>query len=86
MADMESTHLAEKESLEALETRHRREQRELVVQLTALKKTAPKGDKKQKKEVQLEAARREAELDARHAQERQAWHSSQDSSVDITVS
>ncbi|KAI9593550.1 hypothetical protein BDF19DRAFT_448103 [Syncephalis fuscata] len=61
------------ETFEALEARHRREQRELVVQLTALKKAAPKGDKKQKREVQVEMARREAELDTRHAQEKEDW-------------
>lgn len=47
---------------EKLAQKHRKERRELQAQVQALKKTATKGDKKKKKEVQEEIAKLEFEL------------------------
>ncbi|RKP05671.1 hypothetical protein THASP1DRAFT_19512 [Thamnocephalis sphaerospora] len=65
------------ESLEALEARQRQEHRELAAQITALRKAVPKGDKRRKKEAQTEAAQMEADQEARHAAERQAFEARQ---------
>ncbi|KAJ2779906.1 OTU protein [Coemansia interrupta] len=56
-------------TLEDLEARHRREKRDLVAKISALKRTVPKGDKRKKKEVTSEIAVLEAELKDRHAAE-----------------
>ncbi|KAJ2720451.1 OTU protein [Coemansia sp. Benny D115] len=56
-------------SLEELKARHRKENKELVAKVTALKKTVSKGDKRKKKEVSAEIAVLEAELSARQASE-----------------
>ncbi|KAL1915720.1 uncharacterized protein VTP21DRAFT_6479 [Calcarisporiella thermophila] len=57
------------ETLEELEARHRKELKELTAHITGLKKTATKGDKKKKKEVQAEIALLEASLRDRHQKE-----------------
>jgi len=81
------------ETLEDLHARHRKEQRELTATITALKKTATKGDKKKKKEVTMEVAVLEDELKQRHAKEEaecakhwsEAASSIQDSLDDVEV-
>jgi OTU domain-containing protein 6 len=60
-------------TLEELEARQRREQRELTQRITGMKKAVPKGDKRRKKEVQLEIAKLEAEQAQRHARELEAF-------------
>ncbi|ORY02096.1 OTU-domain-containing protein [Basidiobolus meristosporus CBS 931.73] len=57
------------ETLEEIQSRHKKENKELQNKLTALKKTATKGDKKKKKEVQVEMAQLEQEVQQRHEQE-----------------
>ncbi|BES89596.1 OTU-like cysteine protease [Nesidiocoris tenuis] len=52
-----------------IQQRHKREKKELLARIQALKKTATKGDKKKKKEVQEEISRLEAEMEKRHAAE-----------------
>lgn len=54
---------------EAVLQRHRKERKELQSKVQALKKTAIKGDKKKKKEVQEEISKLEAEMDKLHASE-----------------
>ncbi|KAF9575977.1 OTU domain-containing protein 6B [Mortierella alpina] len=61
------------ESYEALQARHKRELRDLTARVTALKKTATKGDKKKKKEVLAEAAQLEHALKLQHDKEEQDW-------------
>ncbi|CAG8520311.1 2137_t:CDS:10 [Ambispora leptoticha] len=56
----------EKETFDQLQVRHKKELKDLVARTTSLKKTATKGDKKRKKEVQAEIIKLEAELHARH--------------------
>ncbi|KAJ2794057.1 OTU protein, partial [Coemansia furcata] len=56
-------------TLEELESRHRRESKELLAKVTALKKTVSKGDKRRKKEVTAEIAALECQLSERHAAE-----------------
>lgn len=59
---------SENEELLILETKHRKEKKELQAQIQALKKAA-KNDKTKKKELTAEIARLEAAMDARHQQE-----------------
>lgn len=59
------------ETLEEITLRHKKELRELNVQITALKKTATKGDKKRKKEVQIEIEKLEKEVRSRQQKELQ---------------
>ncbi|KAJ2754224.1 OTU protein [Coemansia pectinata] len=56
-------------TLEELELRHRKESKELLAKVTALKKTVSKGDKRKKKEVAADIATLESELSERHAAE-----------------
>lgn len=56
-------------SLDDMETRHKKERKELQAKIQALKKTAGKGDKKKKKEVLEEIARLEADLERKHENE-----------------
>jgi len=49
--------------------RHRKERKDLQGKIQALKKSATKGDKKKKKEVQEEIAKLESEMDKRHEEE-----------------
>lgn len=60
------------ESLCSVESRHRKEKKELQAQIQALKKAA-KNDKTKKKELINEIARLETELDVRHKQEIEAF-------------
>eukprot|EP00057_Strongylocentrotus_purpuratus_P019773 XP_011674247.1 PREDICTED: OTU domain-containing protein 6B isoform X2 [Strongylocentrotus purpuratus] len=55
-----------------LEQKHRNERKELQAKIQGIKKAAPKGDKKRKKEATEEIARLEAELDQRHQAELEA--------------
>ena len=55
---------------------HRKERKELQAKIQGLKKTASKGDKKKKKEVNEEIAKLEQDLDARHEQELNDFKSS----------
>ncbi|OZJ07001.1 hypothetical protein BZG36_00038 [Bifiguratus adelaidae] len=59
------------ETLGELEARHRKELKELQGKIVGLKKSAG-NDKKRKKEVQVEIARLEAEIDQRHEAEKAA--------------
>ncbi|KAJ2741725.1 OTU protein [Coemansia sp. BCRC 34301] len=54
-------------TLEDLELRHKRESKELLARVTALKKTVSKGDKRKKKEVAAEIAVLESQLSEMHA-------------------
>lgn len=49
--------------------RHKKQRKELQAKIQALKKTAGKGDKKKKKEVQEEIVRLESDLDKQQAEE-----------------
>lgn len=55
------------ETLDELNTKHRKEKKELQSQIQSLKKSAAKGDKKKRKEVQEEISRLETDLEKRHA-------------------
>ena len=59
---------SENEKFVVLESKHRKEKKELQAQIQGLKKAA-KNDKTKKKELTAEIARLEAEMDARHQQE-----------------
>ncbi|KAJ1662772.1 OTU protein [Coemansia sp. RSA 1694] len=61
--------LSAETTLEELESRHKREGKELLARTTALKKTVSKGDKRKKKEVAAEIAVLESQLSERHAAE-----------------
>ncbi|KAG0282487.1 OTU domain-containing protein 6B [Linnemannia gamsii] len=61
------------ETLEELRARHKKEQRDLTAKVTALKKTATKGDKKKKKEVLAEVAQMEQSLNQQQDTEEKAW-------------
>lgn len=52
-----------------LNARHKKERKELLSKIQALKKSAGKGDKKRKKEIQEEIVQLEIDLDRRHAEE-----------------
>ncbi|KAJ2487173.1 OTU protein [Coemansia sp. RSA 2050] len=56
-------------TLEELELRHRKESKELLARITALKKTVSKGDKRKKKEVAVDIAALETQQSERHAAE-----------------
>ncbi|XP_026727074.1 deubiquitinase OTUD6B-like [Trichoplusia ni] len=56
------------DELSSLESKHRKEKKELQAQLQALKKAA-KNDKTKKKELAAEISKLETEMDARHKQE-----------------
>ncbi|KAJ3107228.1 OTU domain-containing protein 6B [Phlyctochytrium planicorne] len=59
------------ESVEDIQSRHKKELKELTGQITALKKTISKGaaDKKKKKDVQDQITAMEAEIKGRHEKE-----------------
>ncbi|RIA99662.1 hypothetical protein C1645_746834 [Glomus cerebriforme] len=57
------------ETFEELVLRHKKELKDLTAKITALKKTATKGDKKRKKEVQNDIAKLEAEFRKRQEEE-----------------
>ncbi|PZC77285.1 hypothetical protein B5X24_HaOG203602 [Helicoverpa armigera] len=59
---------SENDELAILESKHRKEKKELQAQIQALKKAA-KNDKTKKKELTAEIARLEAEMEAKHQQE-----------------
>jgi OTU domain-containing protein 6 len=59
----------EDEDLTSLQARHKREQKELVAQITSLKKTATKGDKSKRKEVLAGVQVLESHLKERHERE-----------------
>lgn len=61
------------ESYDALQSRHKKELRDLTARVTALKKTATKGDKKKKKEVLAEAAQLEHALKLQQDKEEKEW-------------
>uniref|UniRef100_A0A1A9WGJ7 ubiquitinyl hydrolase 1 n=1 Tax=Glossina brevipalpis TaxID=37001 RepID=A0A1A9WGJ7_9MUSC len=56
-------------SLEDVQCRHRRERKDLQAKIQALKKNAPKSNKKKRKGVMEEVARMETELDMKQADE-----------------
>ncbi|EDQ92626.1 uncharacterized protein MONBRDRAFT_30996 [Monosiga brevicollis MX1] len=56
-------------SMDELESRHRREKKELQSQVMALKKSVPKGDKKKKKEVDAQISKLEGDLNDRQQAE-----------------
>ncbi|GJJ71842.1 OTU domain-containing protein 6 [Entomortierella parvispora] len=70
--DPENTATVVVETLEELRSRHKKEQKDLVAKVTALKKTATKGDKKKKKEVLAEVAQLEQALSLQQQQEEKA--------------
>eukprot|EP00111_Clytia_hemisphaerica_P007178 TCONS_00020868-protein len=55
--------MVDEEATETLAQRHKREQKELQGKIQALKHGIPKGDKKRKKQVTIEIAQLQAELD-----------------------
>nr|KAI8761933.1 OTU domain-containing protein 6B-like [Biomphalaria glabrata] len=57
------------ENEEDLISRHRRERKELQAEIQKIKNSAPKGDKKKRKECSEKVAILEAELDAKHEEE-----------------
>ncbi|XP_030380714.1 deubiquitinase OTUD6B [Scaptodrosophila lebanonensis] len=59
-------------TLEDVNSRHRRERKELQAKLQALKKNAPKNDKKKRKEFLEQMAQLEGEMEQRHKLELQA--------------
>ncbi|KAF8967785.1 hypothetical protein BGZ46_000099 [Entomortierella lignicola] len=61
------------ETFEQLKARHKKEQRDLTSKVTALKKTATKGDKKKKKEVTAEVAQLESSLAQQQEKEEKEW-------------
>ncbi|KAF9102221.1 hypothetical protein BGX27_011124 [Mortierella sp. AM989] len=61
------------ETYEELKARHKKELRDLNARVTALKKTATKGDKKKKKEVTAEAAQLEHSLSQQQEKEEKEW-------------
>ncbi|KAG7311523.1 hypothetical protein JYU34_002569 [Plutella xylostella] len=68
------------EQLENLETRHRKEKKELQAHIQALKKAA-KNDKSKKKELTAEIARLESEIDIRHKKELDEFQETQPEAV-----
>ena len=54
---------------EALAKRHRKEKKDLQSKIQQIKKSASKGDKKKKKEVNDEITRLENEMKSRHEEE-----------------
>ncbi|XP_066213627.1 OTU domain-containing protein 6A [Saccopteryx leptura] len=52
-----------------VERRHQREKKELEDRIQVMKSSVPKGDKKKKKQMLLDVARLEAEMEQRHQQE-----------------
>ncbi|KAG7208823.1 hypothetical protein KM043_015012 [Ampulex compressa] len=62
---------------EELTQRHKKERKELQAQIQILKKTICKGDKKKKKEVTEEIARKEETLEKRQSEELSHWKLSQ---------
>ena len=61
--------IANNESREDMEARHRKEIKDLTAKTTAMKKTATKGEKRKKKEILAEIAILEANLKAKHEEE-----------------
>ena len=68
-------------TLECLEARQKREQKQLVAQITALKKSVTKGEKARRKEVLVEVERLENELKKRHTLERRQFEESRESGL-----
>lgn len=68
------------EDIEDVASRHRKEKKELQAHITALKKTA-KNDKSKKKELTVEVARLETELENRHKQELSEVHGNVESGL-----
>ncbi|KAJ2552220.1 OTU protein [Coemansia sp. RSA 1933] len=60
------------ETPEDLATRHRKEKKELIANITALKKAVPKGDKRRNKEARVKIEELETKLKERHAAELKA--------------
>ncbi|XP_055911185.1 deubiquitinase OTUD6B [Eupeodes corollae] len=58
---------APEETLDELNSKHRKEKKELQSQIQSLKKSAAKGDKKKRKEIQEEISRLEIDLEKRQA-------------------
>ncbi|KAJ2660287.1 OTU protein [Coemansia sp. RSA 1199] len=56
-------------TLEEVEARHRKEKKELIAKITALKRTIPKGDKNKKKEVTAEITNLEKQHEERQRAE-----------------
>ncbi|KAI9503553.1 OTU protein [Coemansia spiralis] len=63
MSDLKETTLSE------LEARHRKEKKELIAQISSLKRTVAKGDKRKKKEVTAEIEGLNKQLNERHDSE-----------------
>ncbi|KAM7349954.1 deubiquitinase OTUD6B [Cochliomyia hominivorax] len=65
----ETAEKLEKVSIEDIQSRHRKERKELQAKIQALKKNAPKNDKKKRKEALEEIAKLESDLEKRQEQE-----------------
>lgn len=65
----ETTLKLAKVSLDDVQSRHRKERKELQAKIQALKKNAPKADKKKRKEALEEIAKLEVDLDKKQDQE-----------------
>ncbi|XP_073835775.1 deubiquitinase OTUD6B [Musca autumnalis] len=66
---IDTTNKIAKISIEDVQSRHRKERKELQAKIQELKKNAPKSDKKKRKEVLEEIAKLEANLESRQADE-----------------
>ncbi|XP_037810893.1 deubiquitinase OTUD6B [Lucilia sericata] len=65
----ETINKLDKVSIEDIQSRHRKERKELQAKIQALKKNAPKSDKKKRKEVLEEIAKLESDLEKKQEQE-----------------
>jgi OTU domain-containing protein 6 len=73
----------EEEDLDSLLSRHKKEQKALVSQITSLKKTVTKGEKAKRKEVLTEVDRLEKEQKNRHQHELEQLKSRQEASKPV---
>lgn len=65
--------------------RHHREKRELQAHIQTLKASVPKNDKCRRKQIVVDIARLEAEMEQRHRQELEKFGENPDSSVDSVI-
>ncbi|XP_003804024.2 OTU domain-containing protein 6A [Otolemur garnettii] len=63
--------------------RHSREKKELQARIQSMKNSVPKGDKKKRKQMLLDVARLEAEMEQKHQQELETFHESYPDSSDL---
>lgn len=71
--------------MEDLETRHRKENKELQASIMTLKKSVPKGDKRKKKEITAEIALLESQLKGKHAAEIAQFNQQSNAATTATI-